>query len=187
MRGRKPKPSRLHELNGDPGKRHRSREGEPRPEALEKAPRPPHHLNRRAAGVWRRIVPELISMRLISAIDGASLAAYCSAVATYQEADERLKTDKWTTSTARGGSRPSPLFKIRDEALKLVNKFAGEFGLTPSTRSRVVGASSPKQSAFANFLDGDEDSTDAEGGETFGANSEGVGARGSRPPEESLN
>jgi P27 family predicted phage terminase small subunit len=187
MRGRKPIPSRLHELNGDPGKRHRSRDGEPRPEALEKVPSPPRHLNRRAAGVWRRIVPELISMRLISAVDGASLAAYCSAVATYQEADERLKTEKWTTSTARGGSRPNPLFKIRDEALKLVNKFAGEFGLTPSTRSRVIGASSPKQSAFSNFLDGDEDGAGAEGGETFGANSEGGRGRESRPPQEKLN
>ena len=74
-------------------------------------------------------------MRLIAGIDNASLAAYCSAVATYQEADERLKTEKWTTTTARGGSRPNPLFKIRDDALKLVNKFAAEFGLTPSTRA----------------------------------------------------
>ena len=102
-------------------------------------------------------------MRLIARIDLSSLAAYCSAVATYQEADERLKTEKWTTSTARGGSRPNPLFKIRDDALRLVNKFAGEFGLTPSTRARVKGASAPAQTAFDSFLD--QESGDPEGGE----------------------
>jgi len=153
MRGRKPTPSRLHELRGDPGKRHRNRDGEPRPDALEKAPAPPRHLNRRAAAVWRRVAPALVSMRLIAGIDSASLAGYCSAVATYEEADERLKTEPWTTHTARGGSRPNPLFRIRDEALKQVNKFAGEFGLTPSTRSRVKGASQPGQDAFEFYLE----------------------------------
>ncbi len=184
MKGRKPIPSRLHELRGDPSKRHRNREGEPRPGALEKAPHPPAHLNRRAAGVWRRIVPELIDMRLIAGIDNASLAAYCSAVATYQEADERLKTEKWTTTTARGGSRPNPLFKIRDDALKLVNKFAAEFGLTPSTRARVRGLpAAPGQSAFENFLDGDGSETG--NGETSAADLGGGGDH--RPSAERLN
>ena len=77
------------------------------------------------------------------------MAAYCSAYATYIESDERLKTQPWTTTTARrGGSRPNPLFKIRDDALKLMNKFASEFGLTPSARARVKGASAPNQMTF---------------------------------------
>lgn len=184
MKGRKPTPTRLHELRNT--KPHTDRDREPRPDALEKILAPQEHLNRRAKGVWRRIFRELVRMRLIARIDLSSLAAYCSAVATYQEADERLKTEKWTTSTARGGSRPNPIFKIRDDALKLVNKFAAEFGMTPSTRSRVSAAgTSPKQSAFDSFLN--HESSDAEGGETFGANSEGVGSRESRPPQEKLN
>lgn len=127
-------------------------------------------------------------MRLISKIDSASFAAYCSAVATFQEAEERLKTEKWTTSTARGGSRPNPLFKIRDDALRLVQKFAGEFGLSPSTRARVKGASSPRQTAFDSFLDDPNGGAGDQGGKSFGANSGGVGiARASRPAEERLN
>lgn len=162
MRGRKNIPRRLHELRGDPGKRHRSRDGEPRPDVLEKVPPPPRHLNVLAAAVWRRTVPELVRMRLIAGIDKSSLAAYCSAVATYEEADERLKTESWTTTTARGGSRPNPLFKIRDDALKLVQKFAGEFGLSPSTRSRVKGASAPNQTNLFDDLDAmDGDNDDA--------------------------
>lgn len=153
MKGRKPKPRRLHELNGDPSKRHLSREDEPRPDVLDKVPKPEAHLNPRARAVHFRIMPELVRMRLISKIDRASLAAYCSAVATYEEADERLKTEPWTTTTARGGSRPNPLFKIRDDAMKQIAKFASEFGLTPSTRSRVKGAQSPQQDAFGGFLD----------------------------------
>ena len=157
MRGRKPIPSRLHELKGDPGKRHRNRDGEPHPDALQTAPAAPGHLNRRARAVWRRTIPELTRMRVISNIDSSSLAAYCSAVATYEEADERLKTEPWTTHTARGGSRANPLFKIRDDSLKLVNKFSAEFGLTPSSRARVKLVGSPHQSEFDDFLNGDLD------------------------------
>jgi P27 family predicted phage terminase small subunit len=160
MKGRKPTPSRLHELRGDPGKRHRSRDGEPRPDALERVPPPEKHLHDRAKAVWRRITPELVRMRLISKIDSSSLAGYCSAVATYEEADERLKKEPWTTTTARGGSRPNPLFKIRADALQQINKFAAEFGLTPSTRSRVKGASSPNQPTLFDDLDDNDDDGD---------------------------
>jgi P27 family predicted phage terminase small subunit len=176
MKGRKPIPSRIHELRGDPGKRHRNREGEPHPDALETSPRPPKHLNRRAAAVWRRTVPELIRMRVISKIDSSSLAAYCSAVATYEEADERLKTEPWTTTTARGGSRPNPLFKIRDDSLRLVNKFSAEFGLTPSNRARIKMVGSPKQSAFDRFLDLDQEDEPDEPA-AGAANQGGVGDR----------
>jgi P27 family predicted phage terminase small subunit len=141
----------MHELQNT--KPHSDRDGEPRPDALDKVPRPPQHLNDRAAKLWRQDLPELIRWRLITKIDIGSLAGYFSALATAQEADERLKTEKWTTSTARGGSRPSPLFKIRDDALRLVAKFAADFGFTPSTRSRVKGAQAPQQDAFGGFLD----------------------------------
>lgn len=173
MRGRKPTPSRLHELRGDPGKRHRSRDGEPRPSALEKVPRPPSHLNRRAAALWRQNLPELIHMRLIAKIDIGSLAGYFSALATAQEADERLKKEPWTTTTARGGSRPNPLFKIRDDALKLVQKFAAEFGLSPSTRSRIKGSTASEQKDLFAMLDGLDDDDSQE--DAAVANSIGVG------------
>jgi P27 family predicted phage terminase small subunit len=173
MKGRKPIPSRLHELRGDPGKRHRNRDSELRPDLLGKTPPAPAHLNNRARAVWDRTVPELTRMRIISKIDSSSLAAYCSAVATYEEADERLKTEPWTTTTARGGSRPNPLFKIRDDALKLVGKFAAEFGLTPSNRARIRIVGSPKQTAFDAFLDLDQEDGEA----ADGANQDGVGDR----------
>lgn len=157
MRGRKPTPSRLHELRGDPGKRHRSRDGEPRPNVLEKVGPVPSHLNDLAKAEYRRIMKEQVGLRMITPSDRASMAAYCSAYATYIESDERLKTEPWTTTTARGGSRPNPLFKIRDDALKLMNKFASEFGLTPSARARVKGASAPNQTDLFDILDADDD------------------------------
>jgi P27 family predicted phage terminase small subunit len=157
MRGRKPTPSRLHELRGDPGKRHRSRDGEPRPNVLEKVGPVPGHLNDLAKAEYRRIMKEQVGLRMITPSDRASMAGYCSAYATYVESDERLKTEPWTTTTARGGSRPNPLFKIRDDALKLMNKFASEFGLTPSARARVKGAGAPNQSNLFDFLDADDD------------------------------
>ena len=65
MRGRKPIPSRLHELRGDPGKRHRSRDGEPRPNVLEKVGPVPSHLNDLAKAEYRRIMKEQVGLRMI--------------------------------------------------------------------------------------------------------------------------
>lgn len=152
MRGRKPVPSRMHELRGDPGKRHRSREGEPTPDLLVRVPKPPRYLTARAAAVWRETAPELVRMRLMAKIDTGLFAGYCSAAARYQEAEEHLKTEPWTTSTARGGARPNPWIKISDDSLARMQKLASEFGLSPSNRARIKFTGSPKQLSLLDEL-----------------------------------
>lgn len=140
-RGRKPKPTRLKVLEGNPGKRKLKNVPKPDP----KVPGCPYWLSPRAKNEWRRIVPELEKLGLISQVDRSALAGYCEALATVKIATAAIhehyrRTGKLTTTytNARGAENeiPIPELKIARDAWLLVHRFATEFGLTPSSRER---------------------------------------------------
>src|SRR4051812_10277714 len=72
-RGPPPKPTKLQQLRGNPGKRKlNDREPEPAPGT----PTVPSWLPAEAKAEWRRVVPELGRLRLLSVIDRGTLSAY---------------------------------------------------------------------------------------------------------------
>ena len=87
MRGRRPKPTRLKVLTGNPGKRPLNN-AEPRPEAA--VPNCPDELGETARREWNRLVGELASLKLLTNFDRAALAAYCGAYALWAEATEAI-------------------------------------------------------------------------------------------------
>jgi len=153
MRGRKPKPSVIKLVTGNPGKR-RGRDDEPRPEA--RVPPVPAHLSEPAKAEWERVSFELYRLGLLTSIDRAALAAYCQACADWAEAEAKLqefgkvvkspvrtKTKTLPDGTVvreETGGYPiqSPFLAIRNKALELMHKFMIEFGMTPSARTRVA-------------------------------------------------
>jgi phage terminase small subunit len=72
MCGRRPKPSRMKVLTGNPGKRPLNA-AEPRPEP--KIPDCPSELGPVARREWDRLAAELGSLRILTALDRAILAA----------------------------------------------------------------------------------------------------------------
>jgi P27 family predicted phage terminase small subunit len=86
-RGPPPKPTKLKIAAGNPGKRPLNPH-EPQP--VTSAPRMPAWLSKRAKAEWRRIVPELTNLGLLTRIDLAALAAYCQAYAELEEATRTL-------------------------------------------------------------------------------------------------
>ena len=73
IRGRKPKPTHLKLIEGNPGKRP-IRIGPGRP--VTTMPEPPDHLTADARTEWDRIAHGLHAPRLPEAVDRAALAAY---------------------------------------------------------------------------------------------------------------
>jgi phage terminase small subunit len=74
MRGRKPTPTRLKVLTGNPGKRPlNAAEHHPEPAV----PDCPPELGPVARREWDRLVSELAPLRLLTHLDRAALAAYC--------------------------------------------------------------------------------------------------------------
>jgi phage terminase small subunit len=86
MRGRRPKPTRLKLLAGNPGKRPLN-EDEPIPEIAFLSVL----LNFVAKREWDRLVGELVTLRLLTNLDRAALAAYCGAYALWAEAMEAIQ------------------------------------------------------------------------------------------------
>ncbi len=132
--GRKPKPSGIRLLEGNPGKRPINA-SEPKPEI--KIPSCPKFLSTEARAEWKRIVPELKTLGLISEIDRAALAAYCQAWGTFADAHIKLKKTGPLYKTPGGCLVQSPLLGVANTALKHMRAYLVEFGMTPSSRSRL--------------------------------------------------
>jgi phage terminase small subunit len=87
VKGRKPLPTRLKVLAGNPG-RQRLPKGEPVPEPG--VCEPPEWLCPYAAEVWRRDATWLVNMGVLGQSHWAIFAAYCQAVADVRRAREAL-------------------------------------------------------------------------------------------------
>jgi P27 family predicted phage terminase small subunit len=136
MRGRKPQPTRLRVLRGNPGK-HPYNEKEPTPTVLANAP-PPDWLDGEAKAEWERIAPMLGRLHLITETDLNALAAYCEAWATWKTATQQIR--KWgMVLKSPDGDIPkvSPYVKIAHNALLQMRGLLIEFGMTPSSRARI--------------------------------------------------
>lgn len=170
-RGRKPLPTHLRLVTGNAGRRPLN-ENEPQPESA--LPSVPPHLSDVAKVEWGRVANELHDLGMLSRIDRALLAGYCQAYADWIEAEGKLaqfgkvimspkrvitkKGKNGATTTESSGGYPiqSPYLAIRNKALEQMNKFAVEFGMSPSSRSRVSapagGHGKPKNKA-SRYLD----------------------------------
>jgi P27 family predicted phage terminase small subunit len=135
MRGRRPKPTRLKLLTGNPGKRPLN-EHEPKPEPA--IPECPVELGPVARQEWHRLVVELSKLRLLTALDRAALAAYCGAYALWAEAMEAIQKYGTMVKSPSGYPVQSPYVSIANRQAEIMMRIASEFGFTPASRSRIA-------------------------------------------------
>jgi phage terminase small subunit len=88
MRGRRPKPTRIKALTGNPGKRPLNAH-EPRPEPA--LPECPPELGPAAQRERVRLTGELAKLNLITNLDRGALATYCGAYGMRAEAMEQVQ------------------------------------------------------------------------------------------------
>jgi len=139
MKGRKPRPTNLKILEGEPNK-DRINLNEPQPLTLEV--NCPKHLKGEARAEWRRIYPELKAMGLISLIDRAALAVYCQAWERWVKYSKIVEEKGELYKTQSGNVITSPALWVANKAAEQMHKFLTEFGMTPASRSRLT-ASAP--------------------------------------------
>ena len=150
QRGRKPKPTAVKVLEGNPGKRSLNT-AEPKPE--KKAPRCPSWLEDEAKKEWKRMSKQLEQLGILTEIDMAAFAGYCQAYARWKEAEEFITQHGTIVKTPSGYWQQVPQVSIAQTYLKIMNKFCEQFGLTPSARSRIVAdTAEDKESDAVNFI-----------------------------------
>lgn len=137
-RGRKPKPTALKALEGNPGKRPLN-EHEPVPP--KGTIRCPAWLEAEAKKEWKRLAPSLEAMGVLTAVDITAFAGYCQAYARWKEAEEFISKHGSIFQTPSGYVQQVPQVSIAQQNLKIMQSFCSEFGLTPATRSRIIAGS----------------------------------------------
>lgn len=112
----------------------------------------PDFLSREAKAEWKRIAPSLDEAGLLSEIDRGPLAAYCQMYARWLQAERALAKARLTTTTTNGNLIQHPMLGIANRAMELMTKAAAEFGMTPSSRSRIdIGREEPED-PFERFV-----------------------------------
>lgn len=140
MRGRKPKPTALRILEGNPGKRPiNDAEPVPPPPDAEHFTIPPAALADHpvAQEEWTRLAPLLLKARQITEADRTALIALCLEWARYLDATRAVKRLGLVVKAPSGYPIMNPYLPIATKALSACNKLWPELGLTPSSRSRV--------------------------------------------------
>ena len=137
-RGRKPTPTAIKELEGNPGKRALN---DKEPKHQKKAPACPKWLEDEAKKEWRRLAKQMEQLGILTQVDMAAFAGYCQAYARWKEAEEFITQHGSIVKTPSGYWQQVPQVSIAQTYLKIMNKFAEQFGLTPSSRSRIIASS----------------------------------------------
>jgi len=132
MPGPSRKPTALKIVHGTRDKR--KNRNEPKPSGVATIP---DWLCPDAVLEWERLAPELITIGLLTKADRAEFAIYCQAYAEIQEAEAELLEGGKTQTTKDGFLRKSPWLAVRDEAYKRLHQTAQQFGLTPSSRTKI--------------------------------------------------
>ena len=141
-RGPIPKPTSIARAEGNPGKRPLN-DAEPKPRAW--VPRCPAHLDAEAKKEWKRLVPMLKRMRVLTEVDGMALATLCQAWSTLVKAQAKLTEMGILYKTPNGYIQQSPLFSRVNQNVDIVTKLSREFGLTPASRSRITVPPDPDE------------------------------------------
>jgi len=151
MRGRRPTPTRLKILTGNPGKRPLN-QAEPMPEAA--MPECPAELGEIAKREWGRLVGELYALGLLTNLDRAALAAYCGAYALWAEATEAIQKYGTMIKSPSGYPVQSPYVAVANRQAEIMMRIASEFGFTPASRSRISSPMPTEPNLFDAFDDG---------------------------------
>lgn len=152
MKGRKPIPTKLKVLMGNPGKQ-KLPKGEP--ETPEGMPEMPVFLDGYAKEEWDRLAPGLHAMGVLSVLDSSTFGAYCAAYSMWRTTEEMIQQNIEKSGPESGlvdDENINLLRKISRQCASDMVRFAAEFGLSPSSRARLAIEPGRRKSKFDGLI-----------------------------------
>lgn len=138
MAGRRPTPTALKIVAGNPGKRAINKK-EPKPKNLTGTSH--SKLSKHSQRLWESISPILLQMGVLSDADKFALERLCECYAEIQSLQDEINTNGRTfetTSTAGDKTiKANPAVAMLADADRRFKSYLVEFGLTPASRSKV--------------------------------------------------
>jgi P27 family predicted phage terminase small subunit len=118
------------------------------PVAPDEPPICPDYLDAYAQAEWFHMTDLLLQMGLLSAADEAALTVYCQTWGEWRKAVDMVsKYGAWTVKKQADGeviTKRTEFDRIRERTAEQLRRWLLEFGLTPSSRSRVHVQISPE-------------------------------------------
>ena len=158
QRGPKPIPTAILKLRGTARADRTRNEPTPGPGV----PRCPSWLDEQAKNAWRQLVPELVAMRVLAAVDRNALARYCTLWSRWKTAELFLQKhgSVYTLKDDQGAVRcvqQFPQVAIAHRLALALSRLEAEFGLTPSARARIQAlpeahVNTPEEEEFERFM-----------------------------------
>lgn len=140
-KGRKPKPTALKKLAGNPGKKALP-ENEPQPK--KDRPPKPTNMSGTASKLWDDLSDELFNMGVLTSADGLALRMLCESFDRFMEARRIVASYGSMTYETSGPSglliKVNPAVGIMERANTAIRSWCSEFGLSPAARARVEKA-----------------------------------------------
>lgn len=133
--GRPRIPTAIKLLRGNPGHQKLNAK-EPKP--LVDLGKPPPELSLPAKRIWHKYGKQLRELGVMTRIDEASFAAFCQTYARWLEVNTYLRDAPLLLENAKGGLAINPALKLLDTLQTALMRVAGDFGLSPSSRSKIT-------------------------------------------------
>jgi P27 family predicted phage terminase small subunit len=87
---------------------------------------------------WRRMSRELKVLGLVTLIDRAALSAYCLLWSRWVDAETKVREKGSVVRASDGNPVMNPYLRVASKALEQMKSMLVEFGMTPSSRSRIA-------------------------------------------------
>ena len=135
--GRRPQPTALKVLRGNPGQR-KLNAAEPLPPSGDVAA--PTHLSPSARAVWERLAPIAIAMGTLTTADVTTFGTLCELQSTLEMASAHKAVDGFMPfglSDDGGGATVHAALRLERETANALRPYYEKFGLEPAGRSRI--------------------------------------------------
>lgn len=152
MAGRRPRPSALRLIEGNPGKRNLAKQLAREPVA-EVGATMPAGLSAAARAHWKIVAAQLTDARILTRLDAVALSQYCEVFAQWRDATDKVAEFGASVETGQGGLKLSPYWAAFIQASGELRRMLIEFGMTPSARARVaaIGKKADDADPFETF------------------------------------
>lgn len=136
--GPRPTPTGILRLRGSNEVSHRKDE----PVPTKPLPECPDWINAEAKLVWAQVVPQLDAMGILGGIDANALSRYCQLWSRWKDAEQFIQKYGSTYSLNDEAGKPKcfqqfPEVAIAHRLAAQLTKMEAEFGMTPSSRTRI--------------------------------------------------
>jgi P27 family predicted phage terminase small subunit len=134
MAGRKPLPTHLKLVKGT-ARRHRLNSSEPKPPVA--IPQAPAYLDERAKEKFTELAKMLARYGVMTELDAGAIARYAVVWCRWIDAEAEIKRRGPVVKTAGENIIQNPFLAVANKCLLQMAQIETEFGLTPSSRSRI--------------------------------------------------